>query len=232
MVTALILAAGRGERMRPLTDTTPKPLLSVQGRPLIAWHLEALARDGVRDVVINTAHLEEQFPPTLGDGARWGLRIHYSTEGRDHGGALETAGGIAKALPLLGDAFWVVAGDVFAPDFRFAPQAVDDFKRGDDWGHLWFVDNPAHNPQGDFALDACGRVGLRGTASGWTYSTIGLYRPEMVSEVAEGQKAALRPCLERAIAAGRLSGERYAGRWVDVGTPQRLAELNGSSPAA
>jgi len=232
MVTALILAAGRGERMRPLTDATPKPLLQVQGRPLIEWHLAALARDGVRDVVINTAHLEEQFPPTLGDGSRWGLRIHYSAEGRDHGGALETAGGMRKALPLLGDTFWVVAGDVFAPDFRFAPQAVADFVRSDDWGHLWFVDNPAHNPQGDFALDATSRVGVRGTGRGWTYSTIGLYRPEMVGEIAVGQKAALRPCLERAIAAGRLSGERYAGRWVDVGTPQRLAELNGSAPAA
>src|SRR5574343_668081 len=116
---ALILAAGRGERMRPLTEATPKPLLAVQGKPLIVWHLEALARDGVRDVVINTAHLEEQFPAALGDGSRWGLRIRYSMEGRDHGGALETTGGMAKALPWLGEAFWVLAGDVFVPDFRF-----------------------------------------------------------------------------------------------------------------
>ena len=127
---ALILAAGRGERMRPLTDTTPKPLLCVKGKPLIEWHLEALARDGVREVVINTAHLEDQFPAVLGDGARWGLRITYSMEGRDHGGALETAGGIAKALPWLtghdNDSFWVVSGDVFLPDFPFgAADAVE-----------------------------------------------------------------------------------------------------------
>ncbi|MFN3887605.1 MAG: NDP-sugar synthase, partial [Aquabacterium sp.] len=131
---ALILAAGRGERMRPLTDTTPKPLLPVRGQPLIAWHLQALARDGVRDVVINTAYLEDQFEPALGDGRRWGLRITYSHEGRDHGGALETAGGIAKALPLLGDAFWVLAGDVFVPSFRFEAGEAEAFRAGDDWG--------------------------------------------------------------------------------------------------
>jgi MurNAc alpha-1-phosphate uridylyltransferase len=125
---ALILAAGRGERMRPLTEHTPKPLLHVQGKALIEWHLEALSRDGVKDVVINTAYLEEQFPPTLGDGSRWGLRIHYSMEGRDHGGALETAGGMAKARPLLGDAFWLVAGDVFVPGFRFDAQAAQAFR--------------------------------------------------------------------------------------------------------
>src|SRR5690606_38170858 len=139
---ALILAAGRGERMRPLTDHTPKPLLLVRGKPLIEWHLEALARDGVREVVINTAHLEEQFPTALGDGSRWGLRLRYSMEGRDHGGALETAGGMAKALPGLGDAFWVLAGDVFVPEFRFDPRAADTFMRGDDWGHMWLVPNP------------------------------------------------------------------------------------------
>lgn len=229
-VPALILAAGRGERMRPLTDATPKPLLSVQGKPLIVWHLEALARDGVKEVVINTAHLEAQFQPLLGDGSRWGLRIHYSMEGRDHGGALETAGGMAKALPLLGEAFWVLAGDVFVPGFRFEPQAASAFVRSEDWGQMWLVPNPAHVPQGDFALTAQGRVLRKDQAPAgtpaYTYSTIGLYRPAMVEGIQPGEKAALRPCLERAIDARRLSGQLYTGPWVDVGTPQRLAELN------
>ncbi|MBI2734638.1 MAG: nucleotidyltransferase family protein [Aquabacterium sp.] len=233
---ALILAAGRGERMRPLTDTTPKPLLSVQGKPLIVWHLEALARDGVRDVVINTAHLEDQFPAVLGDGARWGLRLHYSMEGRDHGGALETAGGMAKALPQLGEAFWVLAGDVFVPGFRFESAAAEAFVQGDDWGQMWLVPNPPHVPQGDFALDATGRVWRKDTAPAgtpaYTYSTIGLYRPAMVAGVRAGEKAALRPCLERAIDAGKLAGRLYKGPWVDVGTPQRLAELNDGGPAS
>ncbi len=225
---ALILAAGRGERMRPLTDHTPKPLLEVLGKALIEWHLEALARDGVREVVINTAHLEAQFAPRLGDGQRWGLRIRYSHEGQDHGGALETAGGMAKALPLLGQAFWVLAGDVFVPGFRFDPEAAAVFAASDDWGQLWMVDNPPHNPQGDFVLDDEGRIQRR-TAdgpAGLTYSTIGLYRPAMVEGIAVGEKAALRPCLERAIDAGRLSGQHHGGPWVDVGTPERLALLN------
>lgn len=218
--------------MRPMTDTTPKPLLSVQGKPLIEWHLEALARDGVREVVINTAHLEDQFPAALGDGSRWGLRIRYSMEGRDHGGALETAGGIAKALPMLGDTFWVLAGDVFVPDFRFATSEAEAFAQGSDWGRIWLVPNPAHVPQGDFALSDAGRVLRKATApSGtptYTYSTIGLYRPAMVAGIAVGEKAALRPSLERAIDAGKLSGRLYAGPWVDVGTPERLAELNAA----
>lgn len=231
---ALILAAGRGERMRPLTDHTPKPLLAVRGKPLIVWHLEALARDGVRDVVINTAHLEDQFEPALGDGSRWGLRIHYSKEGRDHGGALETAGGMAKALPLLGNAFWVLAGDVFAPDFRFDADEARRFAQQPEstcsWGHLWLVPNPAHVPQGDFGLDAHSHIQRKDSlalgATTYTYSTIGLYRPEMVSTVAVGTQAALRPSLEAAIDADRLTGSLYTGQWVDVGTPQRLAELN------
>ncbi|MBA4110623.1 MAG: mannose-1-phosphate guanylyltransferase [Leptothrix sp. (in: Bacteria)] len=227
---ALILAAGRGERMRPLTDHTPKPLLKVRGKPLIEWHLEALARDGVRKVVINTAWLEEQFPAALGDGSRWGLQIHYSMEARDHGGALETAGGMAKALPWLGDAFWVLAGDVFAPDFSFNDQTAQRFAQGTDWAHLWMVGNPPHNPSGDFALSREGRV-LRKDQSPsatpcWTYSTIGLYRAVMVDGVAVGSRAALRPCLDRAIDQGRLSAEIHEGQWVDVGTPARLNELN------
>lgn len=245
---ALILAAGRGERMRPLTDTCPKPLLVVQGKPLIAWHLEALARDGVRDVVINTAYLEDQFEPALGDGSRWGLRIRYSHEGRDHGGALETAGGIATALPLLqaagdggddhGDqAFWVLAGDVFVPGFRFdatAAQAfLNDPVQQQDDARLWLVPNPEHVPTGDFALNAQGRILRKDTAPEGTptctYSTIGLYRSRMVAGVAAGQKAPLRPCLDRAIDAGRLGGEVWRGAWTDVGTPQRLAALNSAA---
>ena len=223
---ALILAAGRGERMRPLTDLTPKPLLTVGGRPLIEWHLESLARAGVRRVVINTAWLEDQFPAALGDGSRFGLDIRYSMEGRDHGGALETAGGMAKALPLLGPAFWVVAGDVFAPDFRFDVSDSERFLAGKDWAHLWFVDNPAHHPQGDFALQGeSERVRLQGEPR-LTYATIGLFRAEMVSHLPAGQKWALRPVLESAIAQDRVGGERYAGHWTDVGTPERLAALN------
>jgi MurNAc alpha-1-phosphate uridylyltransferase len=230
---ALILAAGRGERMRPLTDTTPKPLLCVQGKPLIVWHLEALARDGIRDVVINTAYLEDQFEPALGDGSRWGLRITYSLEGRDHGGALETAGGIAKALPFLthgSEAFWVLAGDVYVPGFRFEADTAECFVRSPDWAHLWLVPNPPHVPSGDFALADDGRVLRKDQAPAGTptltYSTIGLYRPAMVDGVKEGDKAALRPCLDRAIDAGRLTGQAYDGAWVDVGTPERLAALN------
>lgn len=227
---ALILAAGRGERMRPLTDTCPKPLLKVRGKPLIVWHLEALARDGVRKVVINTAHLEEQFEPTLGDGSQWGLHIHYSHERADHGGALETAGGIAKALPWLGDAFWVLAGDVYVPHFRFDTQAAEGFMQSGDWGHLWLVPNPPHVPHGDFALSAQGRVARKDQAPAGTpcltYSTIGLYRPAIVADVQPGHQAALKPCLDRAIDAGRLSGQAYQGEWVDVGTPARLAALN------
>jgi MurNAc alpha-1-phosphate uridylyltransferase len=230
---ALILAAGRGERMRPLTDTTPKPLLCVQGKPLIEWHLQALARDGVREVMINTAHLEAQFPQMLGDGSRWGLRISYSMEARDHGGALETAGGIAKALPALGDAFWVLAGDVFAPGFCFDPAAAERFVQSGDWAHLWLVPNPPHVPTGDFALNSQGRVLRKDQAPAGTpcltYSTIGLYRAAMVDGVEVGTKAALRPCLDRAIDAGRLGAQVYAGDWVDVGTPERLAALNQAS---
>src|SRR5574343_73957 len=158
---ALILAAGRGERMRPLTEATPKPLLAVQGKPLIVWHLEALARDGVRDVVINTAHLEEQFPAALGDGARWGLNIRYSMEGRDHGGALETAGAIATALPLLvtkpEQPFWYVSGDVYVPGFEFPNAAVRAFEAHPQrLAHLWLAPNAPHHPNGDFGIDAQG----------------------------------------------------------------------------
>jgi MurNAc alpha-1-phosphate uridylyltransferase len=230
-LSALILAAGRGERMRPLTDRTPKPLLPVQGKPLIEWHLEALARDGVRHVVINTAWLEEQIPAALGDGTRWGLRIDYSMEGRDHGGALETAGGIAKALPLLGDTFWVLAGDVFVPRFVFDPAAGLAQKSA--LAHLLLVPNPPHNLKGDFGL-APDAIVLNQAAQQYTYSTIGLYRRALFEAPwcdipagnPEGIAAPLAPLLRKAMGAGRISGQIYAGSWTDVGTPERLTALN------
>jgi len=232
---AMILAAGRGERMRPLTDHTPKPLLAVHGRPLIEWHLLALARAGVRDVVVNTAWLEEQFPRALGDGSRFGLAIHWSLEGRDHGGALETAGGIAKALPMLGEVFWVVSGDVFLPGFDFDPRAASAFSASDDLAHLWLVPNPPHHPEGDFALDPAGRARADG-APRLTWASVGLFRAELFAGIASGTHERLRPLLDRAIAADRLGASRWTGRWTDVGTPERLAILNAeaaaSSPAA
>ena len=225
---ALILAAGRGERMRPLTDATPKPLLEVRGRRLVEWHLEALARAGVREVVVNTAWLEAQFPALLGDGSRFGLRIAYSFEGRDHGGALETAGGIAKALPLLGDAFWVVSGDVFVPDFTFDPDAARRFADGDALGQLWLVDNAPHHPKGDFGIDAQG-LASRTAEPKFTWASIGLFRAALFEDIAVGTKMALRPKLESAIDQGRLQAAKYDGRWTDVGTTERLAALNATS---
>lgn len=222
---ALILAAGRGERMRPLTDATPKPLLAVRGKPLIEWHLEALARAGVREVVINTAWLEAQFPAALGDGARWGLRITYSFEGRDHGGALETAGGIAKALPWLGEAFWVVSGDVFLPGFAFEAAAVDRFARSGALAHLWLVANAPHHPRGDFGIGPTG-LALREADERYTWASVGLFRAEMFAGIAPGTRLALRPLLERAIDARRLTAERWHGAWTDVGTVERLDALN------
>ena len=221
---ALILAAGRGERMRPLTDRTPKPLLEVRGKRLIEWHLEALARAGVREVVINTAWLEEQFPAALGNGSRYGVRIAYSFEGRDHGGALETAGGIAKALPLLGEAFWVVSGDVFVPDFRFDASAAQRFADGDALGQLWLVDNAPHHPKGDFGIDADG-LASRSAQPRFTWASIGLFRAALFADIAVGTKMALRPKLELAIDQRRLRAEKYDGRWTDVGTMERLESL-------
>jgi len=225
---ALILAAGRGERMRPLTDATPKPLLPVHGRPMIEWHLLALARAGVHEVVINTAWLEEQFPAALGDGSRWGLQIRYSMEGRDHGGALETAGGIATALHWLApqgdESFWVVSGDIVAPDFGFADTARQAFDGSGALGHLWLVPNPPFNARGDFALGSNGLLSRDGERA-WTYANLALLRPAMVAGVAPGQRAALGPLLFDAAAAGRLRGTAWAGEWHNVGTPAQLEQL-------
>ena len=230
---AMILAAGRGDRMRPLTDACPKPLLRVHGKPLIEWHIEALARAGVREIVINTAWLEDRIVAALGDGSRLGVQIVYSMEGRDHGGALETAGGIAKALPLLrGDsedyAFWLVSADIFAPGFGFDAAAARRFMEGGAQAHLWLVPNPAFHSRGDFGLDA---QGLALPAAGaddrtWTYANLALVRPGLVDAVVPGSRAALGPLLFDAARNQRISAEVWGGAWHNLGTPAQLDALN------
>ena len=223
---ALILAAGRGDRMRPLTDQMPKPLLRVRGKSLIAWHLESLARAGVTDVVINTAWLEEQFPAALGDGRTFGLRINYSHEGALFGGALETAGGIATALPLLQDApFWLVAGDVFMPGFDFPAADAQRFSASGALAHIYLVPNPPHNHTGDFGINPQG-LALSSADEKFTYSTLGLYRPALFKTTPAGKKAALAPLLRQGMQSGQITAALYSGPWTDVGTPERLAELN------
>ncbi len=245
--------------MRPLTDTCPKPLLPLQGKPLMQWPLEALARSGFGPVVINTAWLGEQIEAQFGNvfgiqpsqtlrkqlsnqeqvsaTESPAMALRYSHEGRDFGGALETAGGIARALPALGDVFWVLAGDVFAPDFVFSPEAVTRFVASDNLAHLWLVPNPEHNPRGDFGLSADGlalSLPVDAPQSRYTYSTIGLYRAALFAPPwcdtpagnPGGVKAALAPLLRAAMAQRRVSAALYTGRWTDVGTPARLQQLN------
>ena len=212
---AMVLAAGRGERMRPLTDNVPKPLLTVGGKPLIVYHLEKLSRLGIKQVVINLAWLGGQIRAALGDGARWGLQIHYSDEGEQ---ALETGGGIFQALPLLGaQPFLVVNADVFT-EFDFGTLQI----ARESLAQLVLVANPMHHPRGDFAL-INGRVQEQGGAR-WTYSGIGLYRPELFAGCSPG-KFPLLPLLRRAIAGGRLHGQVFDGTWSDVGSVERLAAL-------
>lgn len=217
---ALIFAAGRGERMRPLTDTTPKPLLRMGGKRLIEYHLERLAAAGVGEVAINTSHLAEQFPAALGDGTRWRLRIHYSYEGP---AALETGGGMLNALPLLGkDPFIVVNGDIFCElDFSTLPQNPDGL------AHLVVVDNPPEHAQGDFVLRN-GRLHDEATPR-LTYTGIGVYRPELVARMAPG-KFSIVPTLRAAMRADRIGGQQYHGIWADLGTQHRLAELEAILP--
>jgi MurNAc alpha-1-phosphate uridylyltransferase len=206
---AMILAAGRGERMRPLTDTKPKPLLEVAGKPLIVWQLEKLSAAGFKRVVINQGWLGEQLPTALGEGSRWGLEIIYSDE-TDVPGALETLGGIVKALPLLspqGEGFAVVNGDVWT-DFDYAHLALSK------QANLVLVDNPAHNPEGDFDL----------LGEPLTFSGIAAYSPEMFAGL-EAERAPLGPLLRARIAAGEVDAVHHAGRWMDIGTPERLADL-------
>jgi N-acetyl-alpha-D-muramate 1-phosphate uridylyltransferase len=226
--TAMILAAGRGERMRPLTDHTPKPLLAVGGKPLIVWHIERLRAAGFSHIVINHAHLGEQIEAALGNGAALGAAIEYSREVS----ALETAGGIATALPLIEeDVFPVVNGDIYCEyDFSRLAEPLARLAAGHDQAHLVLIDNPSHHPQGDFVLEA-GRVTatpLTLNPSPLTFSGIGVYHRALFAHTRSGEKAPLAPLLRLAIDAGRVSGEHFAGRWVDVGTPERLQQLDES----
>jgi MurNAc alpha-1-phosphate uridylyltransferase len=228
---AIVLAAGRGKRMRPLSDACPKPLLEVHGKRLIEWHLEALARGGIREIVVNTDWLEEQIVQALGDGTRWGVAITYSREGRDHGGALETAGGIANVLPLLGDAFWIVSADVWAPDFHFDGAVAASFVASRRLAHVWLVPNPVFHPSGDFGLDADG-LGVDGSGPDgrrWTYANIALARAEMFAAIRPGTHAPLAPLLFAGMRERRIGAEIYRGRWENVGTPEQLAALNAAS---
>ena len=215
---AMILAAGRGERMRPLSDSVPKVLLEVQGKPLIARTIEALARAGVSEIVINHAHLGHMIEARLGDGRRFGVAIRYSAEGE----ALETAGGIAKALPLLGaEPFLAVNGDIFC-DFDFSRMVSR--RLHPNIAHLVLVENPPHHPHGDFSLQGS-RVADAGESK-WTFAGIGLYQPALFAGIKPGAKGQLAPLLRAAMARDLVSGEVHRGEWHDVGTPQRLAELN------
>jgi N-acetyl-alpha-D-muramate 1-phosphate uridylyltransferase len=215
---AMILAAGRGVRMRPLTDTTPKSLLAVGGKPLIAWQLEKLARAGFAEVVINHAHLGHLIEVALGDGSRFGLSIRYSAESE----ALETAGGIALALPLLGtEPFLVINADIYS-DYDYS--RLPGLRLEDRLAHLVLVDNPPQHPRGDFALEA-GRVREAGRRM-LTFSGIGVYAPRLFSGIPPSAKVPLAPLLRKAMGADRVSGEHYRGRWHDVGTAERLQALD------
>jgi MurNAc alpha-1-phosphate uridylyltransferase len=228
---AMILAAGRGERMRPLTDTCPKPLLAVRGRPLIVWQILGLVRAGITEIVINHAHLGHMIEAALGDGAQFGARIRYSPEQT----ALETAGGIAQARHLLGEEpFVVLSGDIFCPHFNFE-QVLNTLEDKDMWGNPWpdgqrdmawlyLVKNPAHHPQGDFALHNFSLANHG--ESLWTFGNIGVYRPEMFDGIEPGTHAKLGPLLHEYADRGLLGGEIYRGQWINVGTAEQLAQLN------
>ncbi|MBR7782549.1 N-acetylmuramate alpha-1-phosphate uridylyltransferase MurU [Undibacterium luofuense] len=228
---AMLLAAGRGERMRPLTDSTPKPLLKVRGRPLIVWHILNLVKAGITEIVINHAYLGQQIEDTLGDGSQFGASITYSREAE----ALETAGGIATALPLLGDEpFVVVSADIYIPHFDFR-ECLNTLEDEDPWGNplpederdlawLYMVKNPDFHPLGDFALNLMG-LSNEGEPR-YTFANIGVYRPEMFRQIPAGNYAKLGPLLRELIDQGRIGGELYRGDWHNVGTPEQLAQLN------
>lgn len=228
---AMIFAAGRGERMRPLTDTCPKPLLKVRGRPLIVWQILNLVRAGITEIVINHAHLGSQFEATLGDGAQFGAHIQYSAEGS----ALETAGGIAKARHLLGEApFVAISGDIYIPHFDFE-QVKTVLEDSDLWGNpipldkrdvawIYLVKNPPHHPTGDFALNSFS-IANEG-APLYTFANIGVYRPQMFDAITPGEHAKLGPLLREYAARGQVGGEIYRGEWINVGTVEQLEELN------
>jgi MurNAc alpha-1-phosphate uridylyltransferase len=214
---AMLLAAGRGERLRPLTDRLPKPLVPVGGKALIAWHLERLAASGCREVVANVSYLGEQIVDYVGDGTRFGIRVAYSREAQP----LETAGGIAQALPLLGSApFLLVNGDIYC-EMPF--QRLHAHPLGAHLAHLVLVPNPPHRAEGDFSLDG-GTVGNEGTPR-YTYAGIAVMSPQLLEPVKRGDKAPLAPLLRNAAQKGLISGELFGGLWQDVGTAERLAEL-------
>lgn len=219
----MILAAGRGERMRPLTDHTPKPLLMAGDKPLIVWHIERLKAAGITKLVINHAHLGHQIEDVLGNGRRFDVNIRYSAENP----VLETAGGIANALPLLGDQpFAVINGDVWCDyDFTTLPRRAATLEAQGDLAHLVLVQNPPQHPQGDFSL-AGGRLYKSDVAPRLTFSGIGVYHPALFSGIPRGAVAKLAPLLFEAIAQNRISGEFFEGRWADIGTPERLQELD------
>lgn len=223
---AMILAAGRGERMRPLTDTTPKPLLHVGGNALIVWHLRRLAHAGITDIVINHAWLGQQIEDALSDGAHWGVHIAYSPEGES---GLETAGGIATALPLLGDEpFLVINGDILTDlDFQAALNVAHTLPKSGALAHLYLVPNPPHNPHGDFGLDETNTVHAHpniGIAT--TFSGIGVYLPELFIDTPPHTPSKLAPLLRQAMQQQRVQGSLHTGYWLDVGTPERLHEAD------
>lgn len=255
---AMILAAGRGERMRPLTDHCPKPLLRVHGQPLLVWTMQALERGGFTTQAVNTGWLGEQIPRFFGANPastavdvllnKEQIKLHFSHEVQDFGYALETLGGISRALPLLDEVFWVVAGDIYAPDFPFSRTAWGRFAASGRLAHLWLVPNPPQHPQGDFALDldanapagtvACALHDARPGGVRHTFSTIALYRRALfeppwcriIPGNPQGTAAPLAPLLRAAIAAGQVSAELWTGDWTDVGTPERLAALEAAAP--
>lgn len=220
---AMILAAGRGERMRPLTDHTPKPLLPVGGKPLIVWHIERLRAAGFTELVINHAHLGRRLEDALGDGSAFGVRIAWSPEATP----LETAGGIRHALPLLGEEpFVVINGDVFCDaDFAALRTAAESLSAEGPLAHLLLVDNPAHHTEGDFRLAADGHIHADGNPR-LTFAGLGAYHPALFAGLADDTPAKLAPLLREAMNAGKVTGQHHTGRWIDVGTPERLAELD------
>lgn len=223
MMRAMILAAGRGERMRPLTDTCPKPLLKVGSEPLIGWHLRRLKAAGIEEIVINHAWLGQQIEETLGNGAAYGVSIAYSAEGAQ---GLETAGGIATALPLLGEEpFLVINGDVLTDiDFTLASAQAAMLSAEQRLAYLWLVQNPAHNPKGDFVLQTDGAVLSTGAGEALTFSGMGVYHPALFHDTPPKQAAKLAPLLRAAMEAGKVQGVKHEGLWLDVGTVERLAE--------
>lgn len=246
---AMILAAGRGQRMQPLTDTCPKPLLKVKGQPLMWWPMQALAKNGFTQQIINTAWLGQQIEDYFGAlyevasdnnsslNTSHFINLQYSHEAQDFGHALETLGGICRALPLLSpglkESFWVLAGDVYAPQFEFSTQELQQFIQSKALAHLWLVPNPAHNLKGDFAINEQGLAQQDGEIK-YTFSTIALYKPDLFQQPLcsipvgnpNGEVAALAPLLRKAMDLGLVTAQLYEGEWTDVGTPERLALLN------